>query len=113
MSSKYLIYRHMFVFYILGHIAYNPHVPAKNFISIALQFIPSLLLLLLVSIISMDLMKFQLFAVIKWDKTDSFVGGIFLTSENVCSVSAILISIYNYDDVLEIAEHFHSIEINL
>lgn len=58
----------------------------------------------------MDLMIFQIFSVGKWDKTDSFIGCVFLTSEYFCNITAILLSIFKYNDILKMADHFHSIE---
>lgn len=110
MNSKVLFYWHLLAFYFVGHVSYNPLVPSKNVAIIILQFVPSLLLLLLISFMTVFTVNYQYYSKRTFDRTDAIAGSIFFISEGACSVAAISQSLFHCNELLELIERFQSIE---
>lgn len=113
MRFKKLIDWHLFAFYLLGQNAHNPLLKTRNNFVIILSLMPTVLFLFAACSISIVAIVLQLILVVRFDRTDSIVGSLFILSELIASLTVIGQSLFRCNDVLEVVETYQSIEFYL
>lgn len=110
MLLKNILFYQLCAFYILGQISINPLLNSRNAYPRYLQYIPTLVALIINCATSIIAIGYQLFYAITHDWTDAIVGSILFVIEMICIFSAIIQSLCYSEKLLKVKEAFEFIE---
>lgn len=113
MKFRNIVDWHLLAFYLMGQNSYIPLLKTRNYFLVVLSFTPTILLMLAACSISIIAIVWQLLLVVRFDRTDSIVGSLFILSELFASLTVIGQSLIRWKYVLEVIETYQSIELYL